>query len=287
MAAPPGSHHFEELGHRPLGSLVLGPGRIAGPPASPDKRLSENTRLRKPRAESRSIGRGAVNQPARCAVPPHDPDGGSGLVRAPRGGCRKRFPAPEGLIRPHADHRETDPPCDLARKPRRREADAAIGPRARRPSFAWRKVPAPRRGELVRLLGRGAARRQDDLGRLVTLEAGKIVSEGLGEVQEMIDICDFRGRPLPPALRADHRDGARRPPHDGDLAPARASAASSRPSTFPVAVWSWNAALAFVCGDPVVGSRRRRPRSPRSPSRRSCAAPSSASADAPEGLSAC
>ena len=70
------------------------------------------------------------------------------------------------------------------------EAKAAIG-RAHDAFLAWRKVPAPRRGELVRLLGEELRAAKDDLGRLVTLEAGKIVSEGLGEVQEMIDICDF------------------------------------------------------------------------------------------------
>ena len=70
------------------------------------------------------------------------------------------------------------------------EAKAAIG-RAHAAFLAWRKVPAPRRGELVRLFGEELRAAKDDLGRLVTLEAGKITSEGLGEVQEMIDICDF------------------------------------------------------------------------------------------------
>ncbi len=70
------------------------------------------------------------------------------------------------------------------------ETDAAIG-RAQQAFLAWRKVPAPRRGELVRLLGEELRAAKADLGRLVTLEAGKITSEGLGEVQEMIDICDF------------------------------------------------------------------------------------------------
>ena len=70
------------------------------------------------------------------------------------------------------------------------EARAAIG-RADAAFKAWRKIPAPRRGEFIRLLGEDLRIAKDDLGRLVTLEAGKIVSEGLGEVQEMIDICDF------------------------------------------------------------------------------------------------
>ena len=68
--------------------------------------------------------------------------------------------------------------------------DAAVGA-AHRAFAAWREVPAPRRGELVRLLGEELRTARADLARLVTIEAGKIVSEGLGEVQEMIDVCDF------------------------------------------------------------------------------------------------
>jgi len=70
------------------------------------------------------------------------------------------------------------------------EASAVIG-RAEQAFDAWRTVPAPRRGEFVRILAEELRAAKDDLGRLVTLETGKIVSEGLGEVQEMIDICDF------------------------------------------------------------------------------------------------
>src|SRR5262245_36496934 len=70
------------------------------------------------------------------------------------------------------------------------DASAIIG-RAAQAFAGWRAVPAPRRGELVRLLGEELRAAKDDLGRLVTLETGKIVSEGLGEVQEMIDICDL------------------------------------------------------------------------------------------------
>ena len=116
---------------------------------------------------------------------------------------------------------------------------------------AWRKVPAPRRGEFVRLLGEELRAAKDDLGRLVTLEAGKIVSEGLGEVQEMIDICDFAvglSRQLYGLTiateRADHRMMETWHP----LGVCGVISAFN----FPVAVWSWNAALAFVCGDPVV-----------------------------------
>src|SRR5271154_5101363 len=70
------------------------------------------------------------------------------------------------------------------------EVGAAIG-RAHKAWGEWRQVPAPKRGELVRLLGEELRENKDALGRLVTIEAGKIVQEGLGEVQEMIDICDF------------------------------------------------------------------------------------------------
>jgi aldehyde dehydrogenase (NAD+) len=115
----------------------------------------------------------------------------------------------------------------------------------------WRKVPAPRRGEFVRILAEELRAAKDDLGRLVTLETGKIVSEGLGEVQEMIDICDFAiglsrqlyGRTIT-TERADHRMMETWHP----LGVCGVISAFN----FPVAVWSWNAALAFVCGDPVV-----------------------------------
>jgi aldehyde dehydrogenase (NAD+) len=116
---------------------------------------------------------------------------------------------------------------------------------------AWRLMPAPRRGELVRLLAEELRAAKDDLGRLVTIEAGKIVSEGLGEVQEMIDICDFAvglsrqlyGRSIV-SERRDHRLLEQWHP----IGPVGVISAFN----FPVAVWSWNAALAFVCGDPVI-----------------------------------
>lgn len=115
----------------------------------------------------------------------------------------------------------------------------------------WRRVPAPRRGELVRLLGEELRASKVALGRLVTLEVGKVVSEGLGEVQEMIDICDFAvglSRQLYgltiQSERPDHR-------LTEQWHPAGVVGVISA-FNFPVAVWSWNAALAFVCGDPVV-----------------------------------
>ena len=115
----------------------------------------------------------------------------------------------------------------------------------------WRKVPAPRRGELVRLLGETLRQHKADLGRLVTLETGKILSEGLGEVQEMIDICDFAvglsrqlyGRTIT-TERPDHRMMETWHP----LGPTGIITAFN----FPVAVWAWNAAIALVCGNPVI-----------------------------------
>ena len=115
----------------------------------------------------------------------------------------------------------------------------------------WRDLPAPRRGELVRLLGEELRAAKDDLGRLVTLEAGKIPSEGLGEVQEMIDICDFAvglSRQLYGLTIASERPGHRMMETWHPLGVVGVISAFN----FPVAVWSWNAALAFVCGNAVV-----------------------------------
>jgi len=115
----------------------------------------------------------------------------------------------------------------------------------------WRLVPAPRRGELVRLLGEELRAHKDDLGRLVTIEAGKIVSEGLGEVQEMIDICDFAvglSRQLYGKTIASERPGHRMMETWHPAGPCAVITAFN----FPVAVWSWNTAIALVCGDPVI-----------------------------------
>ena len=115
----------------------------------------------------------------------------------------------------------------------------------------WRKIPAPRRGELVRLLGEELRAAKADLGRLVTLEAGKIASEGLGEVQEMIDICDFAvglSRQLYGLTLATERSEHRMMETWHPLGVVGVISAFN----FPVAVWSWNAALALVCGNPVI-----------------------------------
>jgi len=123
------------------------------------------------------------------------------------------------------------------------KAQAAFG--------AWREVPAPRRGELVRLFGEELRRHKADLAALVTLEAGKISSEGLGEVQEMIDICDFAvglSRQLHGLTIASERPGHRMMEQWHPLGVVGVISAFN----FPVAVWAWNAALALVCGNSVV-----------------------------------
>lgn len=115
----------------------------------------------------------------------------------------------------------------------------------------WRLVPAPRRGELVRLLGEELRAAKADLGRLVSIEAGKIPSEGLGEVQEMIDICDFAvglSRQLYGLTIATERPGHRMMETWHPLGVIGVISAFN----FPVAVWAWNAALAIVCGNSVV-----------------------------------
>ena len=117
--------------------------------------------------------------------------------------------------------------------------------------LSWRKTPAPRRGDLIRLLGEELRQAKNDLGQLVSLEAGKILSEGLGEVQEMIDICDFAvglSRQLYGLTIASERPGHRMMETWHPLGVVGVISAFN----FPVAVWSWNTALAIVCGDAVV-----------------------------------
>ncbi|MDO6586817.1 aldehyde dehydrogenase family protein [Salipiger sp. 1_MG-2023] len=116
---------------------------------------------------------------------------------------------------------------------------------------SWRMVPAPRRGELVRLFGEELRRAKEDLGRMVSIEAGKSPSEGLGEVQEMIDICDFAvglSRQLYGLTIATERPGHRMMETWHPLGVVGIITAFN----FPCAPWCWNAALALVCGDPVL-----------------------------------
>jgi aldehyde dehydrogenase (NAD+) len=146
-------------------------------------------------------------------------------------------------------------PIDGAELARIAETPAAEMPavitRAKAAFTQWRTVPAPRRGELVRLLGEELRAAKAELGALVTLEVGKITSEGLGEVQEMIDICDFAvglSRQLYGLTIASERPGHRMAETWHPIGPVGVISAFN----FPVAVWSWNAALALVCGNPVI-----------------------------------
>jgi aldehyde dehydrogenase (NAD+) len=116
---------------------------------------------------------------------------------------------------------------------------------------AWRVVPAPKRGELIRLLGEDLRAAKEPLAKLVSLECGKILEEGRGEVQEMIDICDFAvglSRQLYGLTIATERPDHRMMETWHPLSAIGVITAFN----FPVAVWAWNAALALVCGDPVV-----------------------------------
>ena len=126
---------------------------------------------------------------------------------------------------------------------------AAVG-RAHAAFLQWRTVPAPRRGELIRLFGEELRASKDALAALVTLEAGKITSEARGEVQEMIDICDFAcglSRQLYGLTIASERPGHRMSETWHPLGVVGVISAFN----FPVAVWAWNFALAIVCGDAV------------------------------------
>jgi aldehyde dehydrogenase (NAD+) len=116
---------------------------------------------------------------------------------------------------------------------------------------AWRQVPGPRRGELVRLLGEELRAAKEPLGRLVSLECGKIYQEGLGEVQEMIDICDFAlglSRQLYGLTIASERPGHKMMENWHPLGVAGLITAFN----FPVAPWAWNTALALACGNAVI-----------------------------------
>ncbi len=127
---------------------------------------------------------------------------------------------------------------------------AAVG-RAHQAFLAWRAVPPPVRGQLVRELGNLLREHKNDLGALVSIDTGKIRSEGLGEVQEMIDICDLAvglSRQLFGLTIASERPGHRMMEQWHPLGVVGVVSAFN----FPVAVWAWNTALALVCGDAVV-----------------------------------
>jgi aldehyde dehydrogenase (NAD+) len=143
-------------------------------------------------------------------------------------------------------------PIDGSEIGRVRVGDAGRAAEAALESFEhWRTVPAPHRGELVRLLGEELRAAKEPLARLVTLESGKILQEALGEVQEMIDICDFAvglSRQLYGLTIASERPSHRMMEQWHPLGPVLIISAFN----FPVAVWAWNAALALVCGDPAI-----------------------------------
>ncbi len=146
-------------------------------------------------------------------------------------------------------------PIDGALLGRVRQASPADYERAaaaaQRAFLAWREVPAPKRGEVVRQLGLALREHKSALGRLVSLEAGKILAEGEGEVQEMIDICDFAtglSRQLHGLVIASERPGHRMLEQWHPLGVVGIISAFN----FPVAVWSWNSALAAVCGDATL-----------------------------------
>ena len=158
-------------------------------------------------------------------------------------------------------------PIDGAEIARLQETPAAdmapIIETAHKAFLAWREIPAPRRGELVRLLGEELRASKEALGALVTLEAGKIVSEGLGEVQEMIDICDFAvglSRQLYGLTIATERPGHRMAETWHPLGRARSFPPSTSRSRSGRGTrrWRWSAAIRWS------GSRRRRRRSRRS-----------------------
>ena len=132
-----------------------------------------------------------------------------------------------------------------------REAYEVVVEKACDAFATWRLMPAPKRGEVVRQIGEALRARKAELGRLVSLEMGKILTEGEGEVQEMIDICDFAvglSRQLYGKTMHSERPGHRMYEQWHPLGPIGIITAFN----FPVAVWAWNAAIAAVCGDTMI-----------------------------------
>jgi aldehyde dehydrogenase (NAD+) len=155
----------------------------------------------------------------------------------------------------HADGLPVTSPIDGARiaamAPDNAGSIARKAQQAQAAFLRWREVPAPRRGELVRRFGERVRAHKQSLARLIAIESGKIVQEGLGEVQEVIDICDFAvglSRQLHGLTIASERPGHRMMETWHPLGPAAVVTAFN----FPAAVWAWNAALALVCGDTVL-----------------------------------
>jgi aldehyde dehydrogenase (NAD+) len=152
----------------------------------------------------------------------------------------------------HIESRSPTSGETLARVEQASEADYECMMKASVDAFrAWREVPAPARGEIVRKVAVALREKKEALGRLVSMEMGKILTEGLGEVQEMIDICDFavgQSRLLSGPTLQSERPKHRMMEQWHPLGVVGVVSAFN----FPVAVWAWNAALAWVCGDAVV-----------------------------------
>src|SRR5215467_4708319 len=158
----------------------------------------------------------------------------------------QEYAGPDLIVRSPID----GSPVASLRCPPRAEVDASIA-RAVEAFLVWRDVPAPHRGTLVRLFGEAVRTHKEPLARLVTLENGKILEEARGEVQEMIDMCDFAvglSRQLYGLTIATERPDHRMQETWLPLGPIGVLTAFN----FPVAVWAWNAAGALVCGDPVI-----------------------------------
>lgn len=140
----------------------------------------------------------------------------------------------------------------LASVYRASEEDYGRCSRAAQAAFnIWRRVSAPKRGEIVRQIGEALRARKSELGALVTWETGKSLQEGLGEVQEMIDICDFavgQSRQLYGRTMSSERSEHRLYEQYHPIGPVGIITAFN----FPVAVWSWNATIATVCGDTTL-----------------------------------
>ncbi len=161
----------------------------------------------------------------------------------------------EWIAQPGGGELASTSPCDGSEIARvRMAADAdydEVMDRASEAFLKWRLLPAPKRGEIVREIGDELRRHKDDLGALVSVEMGKILAEGKGEVQEMIDIADFAvglSRQLYGLTMQSERPGHRMYEQWHPLGVAGVITAFN----FPVAVWSWNALIAAVCGDCVL-----------------------------------
>jgi aldehyde dehydrogenase (NAD+) len=163
--------------------------------------------------------------------------------------CGGRLDA-AGKVELHSTNPATGQALPLVRSASPEDYDRVVGGAAA--AFqSWRMVPPPRRGEVVRQIGDALRARKADLGMLVTLETGKIRTEGEGEVQEMIDMCDFAvglSRQLYGLAIASERSRHRMMEQWHPLGPIGIITAFN----FPVAVWAWNAVIAAVCGDTMI-----------------------------------